>query len=85
MMSADIPGFIINPIPKHPIRGMSWEMAAVMSLVGKHGNYTGTVDTVNINGRNVIITFGPILGLDVKDDLGSVVTSAELPFIQFIL
>lgn len=54
-----------------PIRGRSWEMAAVMASLGRYGSYTGTVSSYDGNR----ITFGPVHDVDKKDDLDSSLVS----------
>jgi hypothetical protein len=53
------------------INGSSWEMAAVMSLCRKPGVYTGTVEKVEIMPESILVTFGAVPYVYIKDDLSN--------------
>jgi hypothetical protein len=60
------------------IGGSSWEMSAVMALIGRPGTYTGTVDSVELEGGGIRITFGAVPFVGMKSEIKQVVTSTEL-------
>jgi hypothetical protein len=66
--------------------GRSWEMAAIMWLLGRAGVYTGTVDKVSYSKDVATVWFGPVNGVGHKKLMApSLVTCVELPSVQIRL
>uniref|UniRef100_A0A2V0RC08 Uncharacterized protein n=1 Tax=viral metagenome TaxID=1070528 RepID=A0A2V0RC08_9ZZZZ len=57
--------FEVHPQNVGPIKGESWEMAATMSMLGRPGNYTGTLEDYS----DSVASFGPVRGVNVKRKL----------------
>lgn len=59
----------ITTMDNIPIKGSSWEMAAIMSLCNHNGVYTGVVDSLNIKPTTITVFFGDVPYVHIKDDL----------------
>lgn len=73
MRDRGVHGFVLSPRVT-TIRGDSWEMAAVMAMMGRPGAYSGSLDLYSAG----LATFGPVRGVNVKRRLGDFQTSKDI-------
>ena len=68
----------------HIIHDSSWEMAAIMSLKGKHGTYSGVIKNVIATDDKIIVTFGSVPYINIKDNVDNTLkTSNDISQISF--
>ena len=79
MRQFGVTGFSLSP-DYTDVRGDSWEMAAVMSIMGRSGVYSGTLLAYDRGQAR----FGPVLGVSAKRKLlkGELFTHEEIPAID---
>jgi len=73
MRDRGVRGFVLSP-RANTIRGDSWEMAAVMAMMGRPGAYSGSLELYSAG----LATFGPVRGVNVKKRLGNFQTSDDI-------
>lgn len=79
MRDVGVSGFDTDPDDLGDIKGDSWEMAAVMGMIGRPGVYSGTL----LEYTNGVARFGPVRGVNVKKRLYSdLKTFEDIPLVR---
>jgi len=79
MKDYGVKGFVTKPSNLGDIKGDSWEMAAVMGMLGRPGAFTGTLHSYD--GKRAI--FGPVRGVDVKRTLyDNLISFSDIPSVR---
>lgn len=73
---------VATTINDKEIKGSSWEMACIMSLLGYNGVFTGSIRSIKKKGNALHITFDKVKGLKQKKKIhNEIYTAEEIPYV----